>query len=56
MVRDLAQLLATGFLHPLSIFCSFTAGQIKSMAGHQTKSTLAFELVLKGDRHDETKG
>ena len=53
LVPDLAQLLATRFLQ-----CSMmsTSEQIKNVTGHQAKCTVVLGLVLKHDRHDETKG
>ena len=53
LVRDLAQLLATHFLHryPYSAVVL-----IKKIAGHQAKCTVALGLVLKHDRQDKTKG
>ena len=52
---DLAQLLATRFLI-LQHSITSMAKQIKNLAGHQTKFTVVLRLVLKRDRHDETKG
>ena len=53
LVRDLAQLLATRFLHryPYS-----AAVLIKKIAGHQGKCTVVLGLVLRRDRQDKTKG
>ena len=51
--RDLAQLLATRFLHP---YLYSAAVLIKKIAGHQAKCTVALGLVLKRDRQDKTKG
>ena len=57
LVRDLAQLLATRFLHPyFVIFHGLTAVLIKNVADQQAKCTFDLGLVLKRDRHDETKG
>ena len=55
LVADLAQLLTTRFLI-LQYSMMSTAEQIKNVAGHQAKCTIVFGLVLKRDRHDETKG
>ena len=55
LVPDLAQLLATRFLILQHSMIS-TAEQIKNVSGHQAKFTVVFGLVLKRDRHDETKG
>ena len=55
LVPDLAQLLATRFLILQHSMIS-TAEQIKNVAGHQAKFTVVLGLVLKRDRHDETKG
>ena len=54
LICDLAPLLTTRFLHPR--FMMFPGVQIKNVAGHQAKSTVGLGLVLKRDRHDETKG
>ena len=55
LVPDLAQLLATRFLI-LQHSMKSTAEQIKNVAGHQAKCIVVLGLVLKRDRHDETKG
>ena len=55
LVSDLAQLLATPFLILQHSMMS-TAKQIKNVAGHQAKCIVVLGLVLKRDRHDETKG
>ena len=55
LVPDLAQLLATPFLI-LQHSMMPTAEQIKNVAGHLAKCTVALGLVLKRDRHYETKG
>ena len=40
----------------LQCYMMSTAKQIKIVAGHQTKCIIALGLVLKRDKHDETKG
>ena len=55
LVSDLAQLLATHFLILQHSMMS-TAEQIKTVTGHQDKCAVVLGLVLKRDRHDETKG
>ena len=55
LVPDLAQLLVTRFLI-LHHSMTSTAEQIKNVAGHQAKFTVVLGLVLKRNRHDETKG
>ena len=54
LVPDLAQLLATRFLILQHSMMS-TAEQIKNVAGHLAKCTVVLGLVLKRDRHDETR-
>lgn len=54
LVCDLAQLLATRFLHPCSLIFHGDADK-KKVPGHQAKCTVVVELVLKRDRHNETK-
>ena len=51
LVPHLAQLLQF-WPHP----SSSTAKQIKNVAGHQAKCIVVLGLVLKSDRHGETKG
>ena len=55
LVPDLGQLLATRFLILQHSLMSM-AEQIENVAGHQAKCTVLLGLVLKRDRHDETKG
>ena len=47
--------LATPFLILQRSMMS-TVKQIKNVAGHQAKCIVVLRLVLKRDRHDETKG
>ena len=55
LVLHVVQLLATRVLI-LQHSMKSTAEQIKNVAGHQAKFTVVLGLVLKRDRHDETKG
>ena len=52
---DLAQLLVTPFLMLQDSIMS-TTEHIKNVAGHQAKFTIVLSLILKRDRHDDTKG
>ena len=55
LAPDLAQLLGTRFLILQHSMIS-TAEQTKKEADHQAKYIVVLGLVLKRDRHDETKG
>ena len=53
LVCDLAQLMDTRLLQPH--FVMFHGSADKNMAHHHTKRTVFLVLLLKGDRHNESK-
>ena len=54
LICNLTQLQShTSCIH---VRCCSTAVQIKKVPGHQVKCTFVLGLVLKRDRHNETKG
>ena len=55
LVPDFSHLLATRFLI-LQYSMMSPAEQKKNVAGHLAKCTVVLGLVLKRDRHYETKG